>query len=140
MKARLLLLALLAPLSATGASAAKAPFTIRDIQFDHPQIGVALPASFQIFTEFERIFSILGFGTGPFAARFHAWHPLEQPQVCALFGQYDKNRPGLAFTFAQHRGESPSGLDRPDQSRHFEVGGQAGDYAASFSIEFESKP
>jgi hypothetical protein len=40
----------------------------------------------------------------------------------------------------EYRSKPAGGLDAADQACHFEVGGQPCDYAASFSIEFESSP
>jgi hypothetical protein len=114
------------------------PFTIRDIQFDNPQVGIAGTAPAQILTEFKWIFSVLGFGSGPNAAALGIGNPLKQPRICALFGQNDQDRPGLALAFVKDGREPACSLNRADQARRFEVGGEPRDYAASFSIEFDS--
>lgn len=114
------------------------PFTIRDIQFDNPQIGVPAGPPGQLIVKFGFIFRILNGGAVPDPAALRVGHTLKKPRVCALFGQDDKDCPGFAFTFANHRRKAAGGLDRADQARHLEVGGQAGAQAASFSIEWAS--
>jgi hypothetical protein len=76
----------------------------------------------------------------PFPAHFSVRHPFKQSCTCTTLGQNDKNCPGLAFTFVNDRGKAASHLYGPDQTRNFQVCGQPRDYAASFSIEFDSKP
>lgn len=116
------------------------PFTIHDIQFNNPQIGVPHRSGFKVFTELLWIFSILNFGANPDPAFFQVRHLLEQPRIRTLFGQDGKDCPGFRFTFVQDRCKSTRGLDRADHARHFKVSGQARGQAASFSIEFDSNP
>ena len=111
------------------------PFTIRDIQFDNPQIRIAGAAAIQVFAEFKRIISDLRSGSGPNAIALCIGNPFKQPRVCALFGQNDQDRPSIALAFVKDCGKSASGLNRADQARYFEVGGEPRDYAAPFSIE-----
>lgn len=114
------------------------PFTIRDIQFNNPQVRVSkLPAS-QILTEFLFIFSILNACAGPVSRSCRIRNPLKKAGIPAPFSQNDNNRAGVAFTFVKDRRETARRTDRPDQARHLEVSGNARDYAASFSIELES--
>lgn len=115
------------------------PFTIRDIQFNNPQIGVAIVPPGQIFAKFKWIFSILRPCRSPDPATLGIGNTLKQPRICTLFGQNDQDCTGLAVALVKYSSESTRSLNSADQARHFEVGGQPRDYAASFSIEFDSR-
>ena len=114
------------------------PFTIRDIQFDNPQIWIAQPAAIKVFAEFKWIFSVLRFSCGPDTPALGIGNPFKQPGICAFFGQNNQDCTGLTLPFVKDSGKAACGLNRTNQARHFEVGGEPRDYAASFSIEFDS--
>lgn len=116
------------------------PFTIRDIQFNNPQIRVTFAPPIEVFGEVRRIFRILLSGAGPDPAFFGVGQKLEQAQICASFSHDDKDCAGFAFTFVQDRAKAARSLCRADDSRHSHVGGKAGAQAASFSIELDKRP
>lgn len=99
------------------------PFTIRDIQFKHPDIGILTGPSRKILGYFIRFFSILYFRTVPCSGAVKLRHALKNPRVCAILDQDDKNCPGFALTFVQHRGEAARRFDGADQSANLKMGG-----------------
>lgn len=84
------------------------------------------------------VFSILWRNSEPHQTLFRVGKALKQAGFRPIFGQNQQDRPGFAFTFVKHRGKASGGANRPDQARHFEVGGQPPAQAASFSIELDS--
>lgn len=114
------------------------PFTIRDIQFDNPQVRVRAVAPRQVLVKIVLIFRVLSARAHPGAVTGRIRHTFEKARIAALFGQNDNNCPGVAFTFVKNGCKAAGGFDRADQARHFKVGGQSGAQAASFSIELAS--
>ena len=116
------------------------PFTIRDIQFNNPQVWIATAAPIKVFGEVRRFFRILLSCAGPDPAFFRIGQKLEQAQICASFSHDDKDCSRFAFTFVQDRAETARSLCRADHSRHDDMGGEASGQAASFSIELDKRP
>ena len=107
--------------SIIGSRQSDEPFTICDIQFNDPQIAVLRLATGQIVIEFLFNFSIFDLDQNPFPHAVRIRHAFVNAPVCAAFGTYNDNCPGLAFTFGKDHGEPAGGRDRAQQARYFEV-------------------
>lgn len=98
------------------------PFSVRDIQFDDPQIGILILSAIQVFIEVLRIVRILLLGTGPFSTPVELRHSLEDARISAVLRRYNQDSPGLSLTFAEDRREPAFAQDAADQPGDLEVG------------------
>lgn len=97
------------------------PFTIRDIQFDDPQIGVLNASPRQIVGEVLFVFSIFCHHQRPSTGPSWIGQALKKPRIRAVLGQHDKNRSAIAFTLVDHRRETTGGLNLAQQARNLKV-------------------
>lgn len=100
------------------------PFTICDIQFDDPQIGVLGLTPVQVIIDKSFIFSVFSARLSPIAVSIGAWHAFENPPVCAIFRTNYNDCSGFAFTLVEHGGETASTRNLAQQARYFEVCGE----------------
>ena len=91
------------------------PFTIRDIQFNNPQVLILARAAGHVFRHFLFIFLLFVLLKSPFSAIILPLHTVKKPHVCAVLGQQNKDRTGLAFTFVEHGGKSACTRNLPQQ-------------------------
>lgn len=89
------------------------PFTLRDIQFDDPDIGILIMAPFDPVGECARIIWRIGFGQGPAACSIGPRHPLVRPRIAAASCYHNDQGARLALTLGQHRGKSAGRLNLP---------------------------
>ena len=112
-------------MSIWGSGYSDEPFTIRDIQFDNPQVGVLIAAPRQPFIQFTADFRVFPARERPGASSVRLRHAFIDPRIGAAFGQDDKDCARIAFTFMQHAGKAAFGPGAADQCPDHEVGGKA---------------
>ena len=101
------------------------PFTIRDIQFDNPQVRVLISPAAEPFIQFTFVFWIFPARQGPITRPIGARQPFISARIAAALGQHDKDCPGIAFTFLDDAGKAPLGIGPADQRPYFQVRGEA---------------
>jgi len=82
----------------------------------------------------------LRFDELPGALKITAWQAFVKPGIYAATGQDNQDCAAFPFTSVQNRRKPSGRLNAPDQAGNFKMGGDARGQAASFSIEFDSRP
>ena len=100
------------------------PFTIRDIQFNDPQIIVLRLAPIEVFGEFPRRFGLLPPRTGPAARAVRLGHPFIGAAIAAVVAHHHHDGAAIAITLGKNGGKAAGGLYLPQQRADFDVGGQ----------------